>query len=115
MLMRPEPRTSGSIMDGMNQYTWIRTEGGVATVGISDAAQKQLGDIVYVDLPAVGTRVEADRAMGTVESAKSVSELICPVSGTVVEINVELANAPEKLNQDPEGSAWLVKVRLLGS
>jgi glycine cleavage system H protein len=98
-----------------HQYTWIRTEGGVATVGITDDAQKQLGDIVYVDLPKVGTTVEADTAMGTVESVKSVSELISPVSGTVVEINGELADAPEKLNQDPEGSAWLVKVKLLGN
>jgi glycine cleavage system H protein len=103
-------------MVGMSQqYTWIRVTSGVATVGITDEAQKQLGDIVYVDLPKVGTTVEKDVAMGTVESVKSVSELISPVSGTVVEVNGELADAPEKLNQDAEGSAWLVKVKLLGS
>ncbi len=97
------------------QYTWIRITSGVATVGITDEAQKALGDIVYVDLPKVGTAVEKDTAMGTVESLKSVSELISPVAGTVVEVNGDLADSPEKLNQDPEGSAWLVKVKLLGT
>ena len=103
-------------MSGMGQqYTWIRVTSGVATVGITDEAQRALGDIVYVDLPQVGTAVEKDAAMGTVESAKAVNELISPISGTVVEINGELADSPEKLNQDPEGAAWLVKVQLLGS
>ena len=103
-------------MDRMSQqYTWIRVTSGVATVGITDEAQKQLGDIVYVDLPKVGTTVEKDAAMGTVESAKAVSEIVSPVSGTVVEVNPQLEDSPEKLNQDPEDSAWLVKVKLLGS
>lgn len=102
-------------MDGMSQYMWARTESGVATVGITGEAQRQLGDIVYVDLPKVGTLVETDKEMGTVESVKSVSELISPVSGTVLEVNGELADSPEKLNQDPEGSAWLMKVKLAGS
>jgi glycine cleavage system H protein len=95
----------------MNEFMWIKTEGGVATVGITDEAQRRLGDIVYVDLPKVGASVEQDKAMGTVESVKSVSDVLSPVSGTVVEVNAMLADSPEKLNQDPEGEAWLVRVQ----
>ena len=97
------------------KYTWTRVTSGVATVGITDEAQKALGDIVYIDLPKIGTPVEKDAAMGTVESVKSVSELISPVAGTIVDVNGDLTDSPEKLNQDPEGSAWLVKVKLLGT
>ena len=96
----------------MTEYMWVKTEGGIATVGITDEAQRRLGDVVYVDLPRVGTSVEQDKAMGTVESVKSVSDLTSPVSGTVVEVNETLAESPESLNQDPEGVAWLVKVKL---
>jgi glycine cleavage system H protein len=98
----------------MTEYMWVKTEGGVATVGITDEAQRRLGDIVYVDLPKVGSQVETDKAMGTVESVKSVNEVVSPVTGTVVEINEMLADSPEKLNQDAEGTAWLVKVKLAG-
>jgi glycine cleavage system H protein len=95
----------------MTEYMWVKTEGGVATVGITDEAQRRLGDIVYVDLPKVGSAVERDKAMGTVESVKSVSDLVSPVSGLVLEVNPLLTDSPETLNQDPEGEAWLIRVR----
>jgi glycine cleavage system H protein len=94
------------------EHQWVRVDGGVGTVGITDHAQKELGDIVYVDLPKVGTTLEKTRAMGSVESVKAVSEIFSPVSGEVIEVNEALATAPEKLNQDPHGAAWLVKVRM---
>src|SRR5215475_5197419 len=94
------------------EHEWIHAEGDTATVGITDHAQSELGDIVYVDLPKVGAKVEAGRSLGSVESVKAVSDIYSPVSGEVVEINEALATAPEKLNTDPHGEAWLVKVRL---
>ena len=94
-------------------HEWIRPEAdGTLTVGITDHAQEELGDIVYVDLPKVGTRVEAGKTLGTVESVKAVSDIYSPVSGEVTEINESLADTPEKLNADPHGAAWLVKIRL---
>jgi len=87
-------------------------EGGIGTIGITDHAQQELGDIVYVDLPKPGTRVEQGRSLGSVESVKAVSDVFAPVSGEVTEINPALADAPEKLNADPHGDAWLVKIRL---
>lgn len=93
-------------------HEWIQMNGAVGTVGITDYAQHELGDVVYVELPKVGTPVKAGQSFGTIESVKAVSEIFCPVSGEVMEINAALANAPEKLNQDPHGSAWLVKIRL---
>jgi glycine cleavage system H protein len=84
----------------------------VGTVGITDHAQKELGDIVYVDLPKPGDLVEKMKVMGSVESVKAVSEIFSPVSGEVVEVNTALADAPEMLNQDPHGAAWLVKIKL---
>ena len=94
------------------EHEWVRLEGDIATVGITDHAQKELGDIVYVDLPKPGIIVEQGKAMGSVESVKAVSEIYSPVSGEVVEANEALAAAPEKLNQDPHGEAWLVKIRV---
>ncbi len=94
------------------EHEWISVEGDTGTVGITDHAQKELGDIVYVDLPKPGSAVEKMKVMGSVESVKAVSELFSPVSGEVVEVNAALAEAPEKLNQDPHGEAWLVKIRL---
>lgn len=94
------------------EHEWISVEGDTGTVGITDHAQKELGDIVYVDLPKTGTAVERMKVMGSVESVKAVSELFSPVSGEVVEVNAALAEAPEKLNVDPHGEAWLVKIRL---
>jgi len=94
------------------EHEWVLAEGDIATVGITDHAQSELGDIVYVDLPKVGTQIEAGKSLGSVESVKAVSDIYSPVSGEVSEINASLADAPEKLNSDPHGEAWLVKIRL---
>ena len=93
-------------------HEWISVDGDVATVGITEFAQKELGDIVYVDLPKVGTNAEAGKMFGSVESVKAVSDIYAPVSGEIVEINEGLGSAPEKLNADPHGAAWLIKVRM---
>src|SRR5580765_3963777 len=94
------------------QHEWVRAEGDIGTVGITDHAQKELGDIVYVDLPKVGAQVEKGKSLGSVESVKAVSDIYAPISGEVIAINDTLTAAPEKLNEDPHGAAWLVKVRL---
>lgn len=94
------------------EHEWVRVEQDIGVVGITDHAQKELGDIVYVDLPKVGTTVEQGKSLGSVESVKAVSDVYAPVSGEVIEINDALATAPEKLNEDPHGAAWLVKIRL---
>jgi glycine cleavage system H protein len=90
---------------------WLKVEGDSGVVGITDYAQNALGDIVFVELPKVGAEVTAGKSFGTVESVKAVSELFAPASGTVTAINEELANAPEKVNQDPYG-AWMIKIKL---
>ncbi len=90
-------------------HEWIRYEDGVAVIGISDFAQDALGDVVFVNLPAVGDEVTAGESFGDVESVKAVSDLISPVSGVVCEINEELEDSPENLNSDPYG-AWIIKV-----
>ncbi|HTS32144.1 MAG TPA: glycine cleavage system protein GcvH [Bryobacteraceae bacterium] len=94
------------------EHEWVLAEGDSATVGITDHAQEELGDIVYVDLPKVGSRVEQGKSLGSVESVKAVSDIYSPVSGEVTEVNSTLADSPEKLNEDPHGAAWLVKIRL---
>lgn len=94
------------------EHEWVTVSGDIATIGITDYAQKELGDIVYVDLPRVGDAVVAGKTMGSVESVKAVSDIYSPVTGEVVEVNGALAEAPEKVNQDPHGEAWLVKVKL---
>ena len=94
------------------EHEWVRVDGDTATVGITDHAQQELGDIVYVDLPKPGTRLEQSKTAGSVESVKAVSDIYAPVSGEVTEINQALADAPEKLNEDPHGEAWLFKVKL---
>jgi glycine cleavage system H protein len=93
------------------EHEWVKLEGNIATIGITDHAQKELGDIVYADLPQPGTIVEQGKTMGSVESVKAVSDIFSPVSGEVLEVNEILAAAPEKLNEDPHGVAWLVKIR----
>lgn len=93
-------------------HEWVRVEGGVGTVGVSDFAQHELGDIVFVEAPQPGDNVAAGTQMGTVESVKAVSELNSPVSGAVAETNEELQDHPEFLNQDPYGNGWIVKVTL---
>ena len=94
------------------EHEWVRVDGNTGTVGITDHEQQELGDIVFVDLPKTGTRVEQGGTLGSVESVKAVSDVYAPVSGEVIEINQALATAPEKLNADPHGEAWLVKMRL---
>jgi glycine cleavage system H protein len=97
------------------EHEWVLAEGDTGTVGITDHAQQELGDIVYVDLPKVGSQVEAGKSLGSVESVKAVSDIYSPVSGEIVEINQTLADAPETLNSDPHGAAWLVKIKLSGT
>ena len=94
------------------EHEWVSVEGDVATIGITDHAQEELGDIVYIDLPRPGDAVAAEKTMGSVESVKAVSDIYSPVTGEVVESNEALNDTPEKVNQDPHGAAWMVKVRL---
>jgi glycine cleavage system H protein len=94
------------------EHEWVLVEGDAGTIGITDHAQHELGDIVYVDLPKVGTHLEKSKTLGSVESVKAVSDVYAPVSGEVTEINGLLADSPEKLNEDPHGAAWLVKLKL---
>jgi glycine cleavage system H protein len=93
-------------------HEWIRVAGDKGTVGITDHAQKQLGDVVFLELPEVGKKVAAGEVFGTVESVKAVSELFSPVSGEVVEVNAALIKTPERINTDPHGEAWMVVIRL---
>ena len=93
------------------EHEWIKADGKTATIGITDHAQEALGDIVFVDLPKTGTDVSKGKSFGTVESVKAVSDLYAPASGTVTEVNDNLATAPEKINSDPHGS-WMVKIAL---
>jgi glycine cleavage system H protein len=94
------------------EHEWVNVEGETGTVGITFHAQKELGDIVYVDLPKPGTMTEQGKTIGSVESVKAVSDLYSPVSGEVVAVNELLTASPEKLNEDPHGAAWLVKIKL---
>jgi glycine cleavage system H protein len=98
------------------QYTrsheWVRTEGDTVTIGITDHAQDELGDIVFIELPEQGATLEAGDSFGTVESVKAVSDLYTPVGGEVVEVNEALDSSPEKINEDPYGEGWIVKLRV---
>ncbi len=94
------------------EHEWYRAEDG--TVGVTDHAQRSLGDVVYVELPAVGAEVEAGRPFGTIESVKSVSDLFAPVRGTVVAANTALADQPELVNREPYGGGWLIRVEPAG-
>ncbi|MEI6189045.1 MAG: glycine cleavage system protein GcvH [Chitinophagia bacterium] len=93
-------------------HEWIKVEGNTATIGITDFAQGELGDIVYIDINTVGKSLAAEAVFGTVEAVKTVSDLFLPVAGTVAEINPALANQPELVNTDPYGAGWMVKVTL---
>jgi glycine cleavage system H protein len=95
-----------------NQHEWVDAKGHLATIGITDYAQHELGDVVFVELPKPGTKIAAGKSFGTVESVKAVSDIYAPVSGEVIEANGDLHNTPEKINTDPHGTAWLIKVRL---
>ncbi len=94
------------------EHEWVSVTGDIGTIGITDHAQKELGDIVYVDLPKLGLALTAHATFGSVESVKAVSDIYSPISGEVLEVNTLLATKPEKLNEDPHGEAWLVKVKL---
>ena len=93
-------------------HEWVRVDESIGTIGITDYAQQQLGDIVFVELPKPGDHVTAKEVFGTVESVKAVSEVYSPVTGEVVAVNSKLQDAPEKINADPHGDGWLVRVRL---
>lgn len=102
------------ILEGLKyseSHEWVKVEGYVAVIGVSDFAQKEMGDITYVDMPAVDDEVSAGEEFGALESVKASSDLICPVSGTVVEVNEELEDAPEKVNEDAYAS-WIIKVEM---
>lgn len=102
------------ILDGIKyseSHEWVKVEGNIAVIGVSDFAQKEMGDITYVDMPEVDDEVEAGEEFGALESVKASSELISPVSGTVVEVNSELEDTPEKVNEDAYG-AWIIKVEM---
>ena len=93
-------------------HEWVKVEGNEALIGITDFAQRELGDIVYVDINSVGSEVAKEEVFGTVEAVKTVSDLFMPVTGTVLEINAELNDNPELVNSDPYGKGWMVKVSL---
>lgn len=92
------------------EHEWVLVEENVGTVGISEFAQDKLGDVVFVELPAVGDKVTKDEAMGVVESVKAVSDVYAPISGTVIEVNDDLPDSTEMLNEDPYGDGWMVKI-----
>jgi glycine cleavage system H protein len=95
-----------------NEHEWVLVEGKVAIVGITEYAQQELGDIVYVELPEVGEKVVKDDPFGAVESVKAVSDIYAPVSGTVMEVNDTLPDSPETINDDPYGDGWMIKVEM---
>ena len=95
-------------------HEWVRVARDTGTIGITDYAQKQLGDVVFLELPEVGRRLTAGEMFGTVESVKAVSELLSPVAGEVIEVNSALIQNPETVNTDPHGAAWMIKVKLEG-
>lgn len=94
-----------------NEHEWVRVEGDIAYVGITDYAQDQLGDIVFVDIPTVGEKLDKDETFGTIEVVKTVSDLFLPVAGEVLEQNETLADEPELVNKDPYGDGWLIKIK----
>jgi glycine cleavage system H protein len=93
-------------------HEWVRVEGGTGTIGITDYAQGELGDVVFVELPAKGTTLTQGKVFGTIEAVKAVSELYAPVSGQVLEVNKAVQETPEVVNKDPYGSGWMIKVKL---
>jgi len=93
-------------------HEWIRVEGHFGWIGITDYAQGELGDIVYIEIPAVGTKIEKGKSFGTIEAVKAVSDLFAPVAGEVVEVNAEMKDHPEVVNKDPYGKGWMVKIAI---
>ena len=94
-------------------HEWVKIDGDTAIMGITDFAQKQLGDVVYIELPAVGAELGVHQTIGVVESVKAVSDVYSPISGKVAEVNAALNDAPETLNQDPHGKGWIVKLAVM--
>ena len=94
------------------EHEWIKVSGETGTIGITDYAQHELGDVVFAELPAAGTKITTGKVFGTIESVKAVSEIYAPVSGEVTEANAALSSAPELINTDPHGAAWLIKIKL---
>lgn len=94
------------------EHEWIHVEGDVGTIGITHHAQAELGDVVYVELPAVGDQLQANEPFGTIESVKAVSELYAPVTGEVTEVHDDLVDRPELVNEDPHKAAWMIKIKL---
>jgi glycine cleavage system H protein len=107
-----EPMTYPASYRYTTQHEWIDVKDNVGTIGITDYAQHELGDVVFVELPKPGAKVEAGKSFGNVESVKAVSEIYAPVSGEVLEANADLEASPEKLNSDPHTAAWLIRVKL---
>jgi glycine cleavage system H protein len=95
-----------------NDHEWIRVEGEFGWVGITDYAQSELGDLVFVELPAIGAKIQQGKSCGTIEAVKAVSDLFAPVSGEVVEINKDVQSAPDAVNKDPYGKGWMIKVKI---
>jgi len=94
------------------EHEWVRVDGDTATIGITDHAQQELGDVVYVELPEVGRELEAHESFGSVESVKAVSEIFSPVSGSVLKANSQLTDSPEEVNGDPYGAGWMIQVKI---
>jgi len=92
------------------EHEWVREDGDTVTVGITDHAQGELGDIIFVEFPEIGRKIQKDEPFGTIEAVKTVADLFAPISGTVIEINETLDDSPESVNQDPYGDGWMVKV-----
>lgn len=95
-----------------NDHEWAKIDGDIVTIGISDFAQGELGDIIFVELPEVDSEVEMDEAFGTIEAVKTVTDLLSPVNGTVTEVNTELEDAPDLVNEDCYGKGWIIKVKV---
>jgi len=93
-------------------HEWVKSEGDIATLGITDYAQKELGDVVYVELPTVGDKVKKGDACSNIESVKAVSDIYSPISGEIVEVNSTLEDKPENINQDPYGDGWIFKIKM---
>ncbi|MFD2037644.1 glycine cleavage system protein GcvH [Belliella marina] len=97
-----------------NDHEWVKIDGDIATIGITEFAQRELGDIVYVEVETVGETIASGEIFGTVEAVKTVSDLFMPLEGEIIEFNEELEAAPEVVNEDPYGAGWMIKVRILG-
>jgi glycine cleavage system H protein len=94
------------------EHEWIKVEGDIGIIGISDFAQKEFGDIVYVELPSVGEKIKKGDACANIESVKAVDDIYTPISGEIIEINEELENNPENINKDPNGNGWIIKIKI---